>query len=60
MVLHDLHLAMRFADYAIAVGGGSARTGAAADILSAAALSELFGHRLVQLGEGRTSTFVPS
>ena len=60
MVLHDLHLAMRFADYAIAVGGGSARTGAAADILSAAALSDLFGHRLVQLGEGRTSTFVPS
>jgi iron complex transport system ATP-binding protein len=60
MVLHDLHLAMRFADYAIALGGGSARTGTAADILTAPALSELFGHRLVRVGEGAASTFVPS
>jgi iron complex transport system ATP-binding protein len=60
MVLHDLHLALRFADYAIALGGGSARTGAAADILTASALSELFGHRLVRVGEGAASTFVPN
>ena len=60
MVLHDLHLAVRFADYAIALGGGSARSGAAAEILTAPALSELFGHRLVRVGEGAASTFVPS
>jgi iron complex transport system ATP-binding protein len=60
MVLHDLHLAVRFADYAIALGGGNARTGAAADILTAPALSELFGHRLVRVGEGAASTFIPS
>ena len=60
MVLHDLHLAARFADHAIALGGGRARTGAAARILTAPALSELFGHRLVQVGEGRTATFLPS
>ena len=60
MVLHDLHLAARFADHAIALGGGRARTGAAVDILTAAALSELFGHRLVRVGEGATATFVPS
>ena len=60
MVLHDLHLAIRFADHAIALGGGSARIGAAGDVLTASALSELFGHRLVRVGEGPASTFVPS
>lgn len=60
MVLHDLHLAVRFADYAIALGGGRARTGAAADMLTASSLSELFGHPLVRVGEGLTTTFVPT
>ncbi len=60
MVLHDLHLALRYADHAIALGAGRALTGAAADILTAAAMSELFGHRLVRVGEGTASTFVPS
>ena len=60
MVLHDLHLALRFADCAIALGGGHARTGAAAEILTAPALSELFGHPLARVGEGLTSTFVPT
>ena len=43
MVLHDLHLALRYADHAIALGGGRARTGTAADMLTAPTLSELFG-----------------
>ena len=60
MVLHDLHLAARFADCAIALGGGHALTGAAADILTAPTLSELFGHRLVRVGEGAATTFIPS
>jgi len=60
MVLHDLHLALRYADHAIAIGNGRARAGSAADILTASALSELFGHRLVAVGEGSTSTLLPA
>jgi len=60
MVLHDLHLALRYADHAIALGGGRARTGSAGDILTGATLSELFGHRLLAVGEGATRTFLPS
>ena len=60
MVLHDLHLALRYADHAIALGSGRARTGIAGDILTGATLSELFGHRLVAVGDGATRTFLPS
>jgi len=60
MVLHDLHLALRYADHAIALGGGRAITGAARDVLSAPTLSELFGHRLVAVGEGTTRSFLPA
>jgi len=59
MVLHDLHLALRYADHAIALGGGRASAGAAETILAAPALSALFGHPLLALGEGRARTFVP-
>ncbi len=60
MVLHDLHLALRYADHAIALGHGRARTGIAGDILTGASLSELFGHRLLSVGEGATRTFLPA
>jgi iron complex transport system ATP-binding protein len=60
MVLHDLHLAARYADHAIALGAGRASVGAATDILAVDALSSLFGHRLIALGEGATRTFVPA
>ena len=60
MVLHDLHLALRYADHAIALGGGRARTGNAGDILTTATLSELFGHRLLAVGGGARRTFLPS
>ena len=59
MVLHDLHLALRYADHAIALGGGRARAGTAGDIMTTATLSELFGHRLVAVGDGTTRTFLP-
>ena len=59
MVLHDLHLALRYADHAIALGGGRARSGAADEILTAPALSELFGHRLQAVGEATTRSFLP-
>jgi len=60
MVLHDLHLALRYADHAIAIAGGRARAGAANEILTPDALSALFGHRLVAVGEGTASTLVPA
>ena len=59
MVVHELHLALRYADHAIALGGGRALAGAAHEILTADALSELFGHRLVTAGAGATRTFIP-
>ncbi len=60
MVLHDLHLALRYADHAVALGGGRATAGPASAILTADALSTLFGHRLLALGEGSARTFVPA
>jgi iron complex transport system ATP-binding protein len=60
MVLHDLHLALRYADHAVALGGGRASAGPVAAILEAGALSALFGHPLVALGEGSARTFVPA
>jgi iron complex transport system ATP-binding protein len=60
MVLHDLHLALRYADHAIALGGGRATAGPAGAILDAQALSALFGHPLLALGHGGTRTLVPA
>ncbi len=59
MVLHDLHLAARYCDHAIALGDGHADAGQASALLCAAPLSALFGRALVELGEGPTRTFVP-
>jgi iron complex transport system ATP-binding protein len=60
MVLHDLHLALRYADHAVALGRGGAAAGPADAILNADALSALFGHPLLALGEGSARTFVPA
>ena len=60
MVLHDLHLALRYADHAIALGRGRAIAGAAGDVLSASTLSDVFGHRLVAVGEGTTRSLLPA
>jgi iron complex transport system ATP-binding protein len=59
MVLHDLHLALRYADHAIALGGGRAIVGAAGDVLVAEVLSPLFGHPLAAVGKGMARTLVP-
>jgi iron complex transport system ATP-binding protein len=59
MVLHDLHLALRYADHAIALGGGRAMAGTTADVMAAPTLSELFGHPLVAVGDGTTRSFLP-
>jgi len=60
MVLHDLHLALRYADHAIALGGGRTATGRAADVFRADALSALFGHPLAEVGTGTLRTLLPS
>lgn len=59
MVLHDLHLATRFCDHAIAIGGGHACAGCASQVLTAPALSALFGRPLAELSSGGLRTFVP-
>jgi iron complex transport system ATP-binding protein len=59
MVLHDLHLATRFCDHAIAIGGGQAHAGRAEEILTEDALSALYGRPLARLASGTLSTFVP-
>ena len=60
MVLHDLHLALRYADHAVALGAGQAVPGRADDVLTADALSGLFGHRLAAVGAGALRTLLPS
>jgi iron complex transport system ATP-binding protein len=59
MVLHDLHLAARFCDYAIAIGGGHARADRASALLTAPALSVLFGRPLAELAGDGLRAFVP-
>ena len=59
MVLHDLHLALRYADFAIALGTGRAVTGPADEVLAADAMSALYGHRLAEVGTGPTRTLLP-
>jgi iron complex transport system ATP-binding protein len=59
MALHDLHLALRFCDRAVTIGGGRARAGAAGELLEAATLSALFERELVELRSDSLRTFVP-
>jgi iron complex transport system ATP-binding protein len=59
MALHELHLAMRYADHVIALGRGRVAVGRAEEMLTAARLSELFQTPLVAAGDGRARTFVP-
>ena len=59
MVLHDLHLALRYGDFAIALGNGRAVTGPADEVLTADAMSALFGHRLVAVANGSARTLLP-
>ena len=53
------HVATRFCDHAIAIGGGEAHAGRAEQVLTEDALSALYGRPLVRLASGALSTFVP-
>ncbi len=59
MVVHDLHLALRYADHAIAVGNGRAHAGPAREILTAEVLGPLFGRPLVAVGDGTARALLP-
>lgn len=59
MVLHDLHLAARCCDHAIAIGHGGACADRAADVLNTRALSALFGRPLVEVGDDGLRTWLP-
>ncbi len=60
MALHELHLAVRYADHVIALGHGRVTVGSSDEMLTAARLSELFRTPLVAAGDGRARTFVPA
>ena len=60
MALHELHLAVRYADRVVALDGSDASTGPAGEMLTAARLTALFGTPLVAAGDGRARTFVPA
>ncbi|MBS4018486.1 MAG: ABC transporter ATP-binding protein [Dechloromonas sp.] len=60
MVLHDPALAHRFCDRALLVyGDGRCEQGAVDDILTAATLSELYGHGLRQIEDRGQRCFIP-
>ncbi len=59
LVLHDLHLALRYADRAVALGHHEAIAGRAGDVLVPEVLSRIFDHRLVPLGHGALRTLLP-
>ncbi len=63
MVLHELHLATRYADHVILLGDeratGKARTGSAAEMLTAERLSILFGAPMAALESEGLKSFVP-
>jgi iron complex transport system ATP-binding protein len=60
MVLHDINLALRYGDRALLLlGNGDVREGPAGQVLSATALSHVFGHPLRELTDGEGRIFVP-
>ncbi|MCL2308079.1 MAG: ABC transporter ATP-binding protein, partial [Proteobacteria bacterium] len=63
MVLHELHLATRYADHVILLGDdrtkGKAQTGSAAEMLTTERLSSLFGAAMVALEGEQFKSFVP-
>ena len=60
MALHELHLAVRYADRVVALADGVASVGPAAAMLTEVRLSRLFRTPLVAVGSGRARTFVPA
>ncbi len=60
MVLHDPALAHRFCDRALLVfGDGRTESGTVDALLTADALSELYGYRLCQIEDGGRRCFIP-
>jgi iron complex transport system ATP-binding protein len=60
MTLHDLALAPRYATHAVLLDGAQAMAGTAADLLTAARLSALYGQPLIAQAHPRGTVFVPA
>ena len=59
MVLHDLHLALRYADMRSLLATATPSPGRATTCSPRMRCRELFGHRLAAVGEGSTRTLLP-
>lgn len=60
MVLHDVNLALRCCDHALLLDGGAAQAGPAAELLTAARLSQLYGVPLQALATAHGPIFTPA
>lgn len=59
-VLHDPNLVARFCTHVLLLSGhGDSRQGPVAEVLTAGALSELFGYPVRRLQDGENSCFMP-
>ena len=59
--IHDLNLARRFATHVLLLGGpGQAACGPVREVMTEAALSEAFGHRVMRVDVGAQTLFVPA
>ncbi|MFI4953940.1 MAG: ABC transporter ATP-binding protein [Burkholderiales bacterium] len=59
MVLHDVNLAVRCCDHALLLDRGTAQAGPAAELLTAARLSELYGVPLQAVATSHGQVFAP-
>jgi iron complex transport system ATP-binding protein len=59
MVLHDVNLAVRCCDHALLLDRGAAQAGPAAELLTAARLSELYGVPLQAVATSHGQVFAP-
>ena len=59
--IHDLNLARRFATHVLLLGGpGQVACGPVQEVMTEAALSEAFGHRVMRVDVGAQTLFVPA
>jgi iron complex transport system ATP-binding protein len=59
--IHDLNLARRFATHVLLLGGGGRTVcGPVQEVMTEAALSDAFGHRVTRVDVGAQTLFVPA
>lgn len=60
MVVHDLHIALRYGDRAVALGSDHLVSGPAFEVLTPAVLTRIFDHALVPLEASGLRTLLPA